>query len=50
VYRDNKITIFANRRSRLVILWKKDGAKVLQMQTPSFAGPIGLMADSFTLP
>ncbi len=42
VYRGNKIAIFADRIRSLVILWKKDGAKVLQRQTPSFARSIGL--------
>ena len=40
-YRGKKITFFANKIRRLVILWKNDGAIILQRQTPSFAGSIG---------
>jgi hypothetical protein len=41
-YWGNKITFSADTKCKLVIYEKKDGAKVLQRQTPSFAGFNGL--------
>ncbi len=41
VIRQNKISVVGLAMQGL-ILWKKDGAKVLQKQTPSFTGFIGL--------